>query len=98
MGAPVLIDAATGASPAVRGACAALWAELEAADWDCREDVAECFPGAPWEKGKLIVALDERVSIVVAFNYRLGIALIEFAGTRDARSATAPSRPRRVLR
>jgi len=98
MGVPVLIDAAAGASPAVRGACAALWAELDAADWGCCDDVAECFPGAIWEEGKLIVALDERVSIVVAFNYRLGIALIEFAGIRDARSAAAPSQPRRVLR
>ena len=98
MGAPALIAAAAGASPAARGACAAFWAELEAADWSCRDDVVACFPRASWRQDKLIVALDERVSIVVAFNYRLGIALIEFAGTRDARSATAPSRPRRVLR
>lgn len=98
MGASVLIEAAADASSAVRGACAALWAELEAADWRCREDVAECFPRASWEEDKLIVALDERVSTVIAFNYRLGIALIEFAGSRDVRSGTAPSRPRKVLR
>lgn len=98
MGVPVLIAAAAGASSAVVGACAAFRAELEAADWCCRDDVVARFPSASWQQDRLIIALDEEVSVMVAFNYRLGIALIEFAGTRDARSAAAPSRQRKVLR
>ena len=86
MGGPVLFDLAGSAPLAVRGACAALWAELEAGDWQSRDEVAARFPLSAWDRDKLIVALDERRCAVVTFNYRLGIALIETAGLRQALS------------
>lgn len=94
----MLVDFAAGVSPAVRGACAALWAELEAADWRSADEVTAMFPLSLWEEGRLIVALDERACVVVAFNYRSGIALIEFAGNRGSRNETSPSKHRKASR
>lgn len=94
----MLVDFAAGVSPAVRGACSALWAELEAAEWQSAEEVAAMFPLSPWEEGKLIVALDERACAVIAFNYRSGIALIEFAGSRGPRNEPSPPKHRKAFR
>jgi hypothetical protein len=86
MGKPKLFAAAHGPSVSSRGACAALCAELEAADWTSGAAVAADYPNADWDGEKLIVRLDDQLSAIVAFNYIMGIALIEFAGRRVDRT------------
>ncbi len=88
MGASRLIRFASGASRPADGACAALYAELEAGNWKRRGDVVASFPFAAWDDGRLVVPLDKAVCCVVVFNYRSGIALIESVGPRDS---SAPS-------
>lgn len=86
MGKPKLFAAAHGPSAASRGACAALCAELEAANWTSEDAVAADYPNADWDGAKLTVHLDGQLCAIVAFNYVLGIALIEFAGRRVDRT------------
>ena len=77
MGAPKLFALAAGASLAARGACAALCAELEDGKWTCAAEVAESFPRAGWRNSRIVIAVDDALYAVIAFNFERGIALIE---------------------
>ncbi|WP_339913381.1 hypothetical protein [uncultured Brevundimonas sp.] len=92
MGAPKLFAAAAGASLAARGACAALCAELEAGDWACVDDVTSSFPRAGWSKNRAVIAVDDALDAVVAFNFERGIALID---TVQPAKASTPAAARR---
>lgn len=91
MGAPRLFEM-EGITPAARGACASLRAELEAGAWRRAAAVEAAFPFASWDKKRLVVSLDDQLCAVVAFNYESGIALIEYAGRRVDRKDTLPTR------
>jgi hypothetical protein len=84
----------SGITPAARGACAALCAELQDGAWLDAAAVTAAFPGARWEEHRLVIALDEKFCAVVAFNFESGIVLIEFAGRRADRAGSRQSRRR----
>ncbi len=94
MGAPKLFAAAACASLAARGACAALCAELDAGDWTCMDDVTSSFPRAACSKNRAVIAVDDALDAVVAFNFERGIALIDTVQPAKASTAAA-GRPRR---
>jgi hypothetical protein len=93
MGAPRLFRM-VGASAAARGASSALLAELDAGVWRSRAEVVGAFPHSNWQDGRLVIALDEWLCVVIAFNYEREIALIEFAGPSLDREESPPMRPR----
>lgn len=95
MGAPKLFAVAAGVSPAARGACAALCAELEAGDWTCADDVISSFPRAGWSKGRVVIPVDDAIHAVVAFSFERGIALIDTAHSTEFSTPAAPTRRRR---
>ena len=94
MGAPKLFAAAAGAAPAARGPCAALCAELEAGEWACADDVTSSFPRGSWSKGRIVIAVDDVLDAVVAFNFERGIALIE--SVQPAKPSTTVASRRRT--
>jgi|HubBroStandDraft_4_1064222.scaffolds.fasta_scaffold1698706_1 hypothetical protein len=96
MGAPRLFEI-VGASAAARGASSALCAELDVGVWRSSAEVTAAFPRADWEDGRLVVALDDRLCAVIAFNYEREIALIEFAGRSIDRKELPPTRLRTGL-
>jgi hypothetical protein len=58
-------------------------AELEAAEWLSAIEAAGAFPHARFADHRLIIDLDDRHCAVVAIQYELGIALVEFAGSTE---------------
>lgn len=70
----------------------ALGAELEAASWRTTEDVRQAYPQARLAGHRLTIDLDGRHYVLVAFNLKVGIALVETAGLstnqKRKRSAT----------
>jgi mRNA-degrading endonuclease HigB of HigAB toxin-antitoxin module len=64
----------------------AFHAELEQAQWRSHSDVLTVYPRAEIEAHRFIIPLDERHCVVVALNYELGIAVIEYAGSRTNRT------------
>jgi hypothetical protein len=95
MGAPKLFALAAGASLAARGACAALCAELEAGNWTCGDAVVSSFPYASWSKGRVVIAVDDTLHAVIAFNFERGIALIDAVQPAAMSIPAAPERRRR---
>lgn len=91
MGAPKLFAAAAGASLAARGACASLCAELEAGDWTCADDLTASFPRASWSRDRAVIAVDDALEAVVAFNFERGIALIDTVKPAKVLRSTAAS-------
>jgi hypothetical protein len=49
------------------------------------------YPAAEVEAHRLIIPLGARHCIVVAINYELGLALIEYAGVRMERTKMLPA-------
>ena len=93
MGAPKLFAAAAGASLAVRGACAAFCSELEAGVWARADDVTSSFPRVNWSDDRAVIAIDDALDAVVAFNFERGIALIDTVEpSKVSRSAAASAR------
>lgn len=65
----------------LRAAVLALCAELEAARWRAFSDVEKAYPFANSANPRVTIDLDERHCAVVTFNFEVGIALVEFAGS-----------------
>jgi len=81
IGKSELFTFAQSATEDVREAVLALSAELEAAVWGSASDAEVAFPRAAFAGHRLIIQLDDRHCAVVAIQYELGIALVEFAGS-----------------
>lgn len=64
----------------LRDAVLALCAELEATNWRTINDIRSAFPHGRLAGCHLTIDLDERHCLIVAFNIKAGIALVEFAG------------------
>lgn len=64
----------------LRDAVFAFGAELEAANWRAIEDARMAFPQARFAEHRLAIDLDERHYVLVALNFEVGIAAVEFAG------------------
>jgi len=71
--------------PSVRAAAASLWHELEEYSWPNVRDAAKSYPAAKLNGNRLTIDIGDRYCVVVAINFALGIALIEFAGLKSAR-------------
>lgn len=61
----------------------ALGAELEAADWHSLDNVLTAFPRAQLCEHRVTIDLDELNCAVIALNFEVGIALVEFAGPKS---------------
>jgi len=81
IGKSALFTLAQSAAAALRDDVRALAAELEAAEWLSAAEAAGAFPRARLSDHRLIIDLDDRHCAVVAIQYELGIALVEFAGS-----------------
>lgn len=71
--------------PSVRSAVASLWHELEEYSWRDARDAAKCYPAANLDGHRLTIDLGDEHCAVVGLNYELGIALVEFAGSKTSR-------------
>ena len=80
------------APSALRGAIAAMHAELDAAEWRGHQDALRAYPSAECSEHRIVIGLDEQHCVVVTINYELSIALIEFAGRRVDRVVKPPTR------
>jgi hypothetical protein len=76
--------------PSLRGPIASFWHELEEYSWQTARDAARSYPAAKLDGHRLTVELDGEHCAVVALNFELGIALIEFAGSKTGRRRRAP--------
>ena len=64
----------------LREAALAFAAELEAASWRAGDHVLAAYPRGQLTGNCLIVNLDERHCVMVALNFVMGIAVVEYAG------------------
>ena len=80
IGKSALFTLAQSVTAVLRDDVRALAAELEAAEWLSASEAAGAFPRARFSDHRLIIDLDQRHCAVVAIQYELGIALVEFAG------------------
>lgn len=80
MGKSRLIRLANGQSADACGASWAFLAELVEARWRSPQEATSAYPYAVIEAHRLTVPLDARHCVIVAINYELGLALIEYAG------------------
>lgn len=71
--------------PSLRGAVACLWHELEEYSWRDARDAARSYPAARLDGHRLTIDIADGHCAVVAINFALGIALVEFAGRKASR-------------
>jgi hypothetical protein len=83
-----LIRLSRGALGDLAAGLRALLAELEEAQWKSEEEALKAYPGAEVDAHRLVIPVDERHCAVVALNYQLEIALIEYAGLKSSRLRT----------
>lgn len=62
------------------GDVASLRAELEAADWTCRDDAATAYPNARADGGRVRISLGSEFCVDLLVNYGARMVLIEYAG------------------
>jgi hypothetical protein len=77
-------------NPSLRGAVASFWHELEEYSWRSARDAARSYPTAKFDGHRLTVELDSEHCAIVALDFELGIALIEFAGIKTGRRRRTP--------
>lgn len=80
IGKSELFMLAQSATVDLRDAVLSLAAELEAAVWRSLSEAKAAFPRARFAGGRLIIDFDDRHCAVVAIQYELGIAFVEFVG------------------
>jgi hypothetical protein len=71
--------------PSLRDAVACLWHELEEFSWRDARDAARNYPAAKLDGHRLTIDIADGYCAVVAINFALGIALVEFAGKKAGR-------------
>ena len=64
----------------VAGTVAALFLELEAAEWSDPSDALDAFPKAELSGCRLRIPLQDGYLVILALNCVAGIVLVEFAG------------------
>lgn len=92
-----LADFVRRVAPSMRIAAAALFAELEAADWSEAEEACAAYPNAESNGCRLSISLDDDHCVDVAINYRAGIILIEFIGRCEDSTQIQPAKRRRTI-
>ncbi len=97
MGTSRLLEFTERNGDAVQAAVRALHAELKALEWTSKQDVLASYPSAATVGNRIKVKLDEQHCVVVAINYALGIALVEFAGDQNqVRESTLASSEKQI--
>jgi hypothetical protein len=91
MGKSKLSWLANGGAADVSGPSRAFLAELAEARWRSVREAKFAYPAAEIEAHRLIIPFGAGYCIVLAINYELGLALIEYAGVRMERSKMFPT-------
>jgi hypothetical protein len=95
MGIGKLHALATSGNRALAGAAASLRAELAAAEWEDAEDALQTYPTALSNGHRIEIRLPADHCAVVSVNYQAAVALVEFAGPRDAHRSHTPRNARK---
>lgn len=96
MGIGKLHALATGGNGATARAAAMLRFELASFSWNGPEEVVGDYPNARVAGHRIQIDLPEENCVVLGVNYCAGIALVEFAGPRSARSNPFKSMKRKL--
>jgi hypothetical protein len=82
-------------NPSLRGAVACLWQELEEYSWRDAREAARDYPAARLDGHRMTIDIVDGYCAIVAINFALGIALVEFAGRKADRRRRAADRASR---